>query len=92
MNSASVSSSTTSERAARLHAYITQKHPRFSLEASLRVVADLELYLHEAIKRHNSRHCLIHFFSAAKLRAGLQKTESTRDNLRNNDPQSKNFR
>ena len=50
MNSASVSSSTLSERAARVHAYVAQKHPSFSLESAECFVADLEPHRFEPIK------------------------------------------
>lgn len=50
MNSASVSASTLSARAARLHAYVAQKHPYFSLEAAECVVADLMPYWSEPTK------------------------------------------
>lgn len=50
MNSASVSSCTLSERAARLRAYVVRKHPRFSLEAAECVVADLKPYWFEPTK------------------------------------------
>lgn len=50
MNHMSASSFTPSERAARLYAYIAQKHAHFSIEGSLRVVADVEPYWHEPTK------------------------------------------
>lgn len=50
MNPASVSSSTLSARAARVHAYVAQKYPYFSLEAAECVVADLKPYWFEPTK------------------------------------------
>lgn len=50
MNSASVSSSTLSARAARMHAYVAQKHPYFSMEAAECVVSDLMPFWFEPTK------------------------------------------
>jgi hypothetical protein len=50
MKSASVSSFTLSERAARVHAYVVQKHSRFDREAAERVAAGVEPYWFEPTK------------------------------------------
>jgi hypothetical protein len=50
MNSVSDFPCALSERAARLHAYVSQKHPRFSLKNAESVVTDLKPYWFEPTK------------------------------------------